>query len=61
MTEMMWILIVTFSMDPRYMDHITVIDNIASKQECNILSNKLKMVYNNDVKKTECFSVIKTK
>ena len=56
MSEMMWILIVTFSMG-----HITVIDNIASKQECNILSNKLKMVYNNDVKKTECFSVIKTK
>jgi len=57
MSEMMvWTLIVTFSMG-----HITVIDNIASKQECNILSNKLKMVYNNDVKKTECFSVLKTK
>jgi hypothetical protein len=57
MSEMMvWTLIMTFGMG-----HIAVIDNIASKQECNILSNKLKMVYNNDVKKTECFSVLKTK
>ena len=57
MSEMMgWVMIAVFSMG-----HVAVVDNIVSQNECNILANKMKMVYEKDVKKAECFAVKKAK
>jgi hypothetical protein len=56
MSEMVWVMIAVFSMG-----HVTVVDNIVSQNECNILANKMKMVYEKEVKKAECFAVKKAK
>lgn len=54
MSEMVWVMIAVFSMG-----HVTVVDNIVSQGECNILANKMKIVYEKEVKKAECFAVRK--
>lgn len=54
MSEMVWVMIAVFSMG-----HVTVVDNIVSQNECNILTKKMKVVY--EVKKAECFAVKKAK